>query len=40
MMRVKLTRSQQRIWSPDITDDESSDAVQLKQVRPNGVHLP
>ena len=40
MMRVKLTRSQQRIWSLDITDDESSDAVQLKQVRPNGVHLP
>ena len=33
MMHAKLTRSQTRKWSQESFDDESSDAVKLKQLR-------
>ena len=33
MMQTKLTRSQNRTWSPDSIDGESSDAVKPEQLR-------
>ena len=39
-MHGKLTLSRKRKWSWNSVDHESSDAVKLKQLRPNGVSPP